>query len=156
MTKKQYKNHIKKSIEELAFPYLTSKKLKHKKVKKLRHNSLKMADYLEPNNINIKQSEAQTLFKLKSKMVDVKANYPTAFRNNINCTLCEKEGNTRKDSQKHILKCPVIKRKILENEKFNYKDLTSESLKYQIRIVKRFQKNYLIRKQLHQNMKEPI
>ena len=52
----------------------------YNKVTKLFHNSLNMAEYLEPNNLNITQSEAKTLFKLKSKMVLVKANHPRELK----------------------------------------------------------------------------
>ena len=56
------------------------------------HTHPKMADYLKPNNINITQGQAKLIFRLKSKMVDVKANSSRAFNKNINCTLCKKEG----------------------------------------------------------------
>ena len=139
----------------MAFTQLTRQKLKHKKVKKLLHNYIKMADYLEPSNVNFTQSEAKLLFRLKSKMVDVKANFPRAYNNNINCTLCEKEGKIRKDTQKHIIICPVIKRKNSEEEVIKYKYLKSESLEDKIKLVKCIKKKLIIRKHLIENMNEP-
>ena len=70
-----------------------------------------MAEYLEPNNLNINQNEAKTFFQLKSKMVDVKANFPSGLNYNIDCTLCGHEGSKRKDTQKHMIICPVLTRK---------------------------------------------
>ena len=61
-------------------------------------------------------------------MVDVKANFPTAFNNHIICKLCDKEGNIRKDTQKHMLKCPVIRRTKSANEEIKYKYLKSDIL----------------------------
>ena len=75
-----------------------------------------MAEYLEANNLNIKKSETKTLFHLKSKVVDAKAKYPPAFNNNKTCTLCDKEGNIREDTQKHTLKWPIIRRTKSVNE----------------------------------------
>ena len=66
--------------------------MKHKKVKKNIHTKLKMAEYLESNNLNINQNEAKTLFQLKLKMVDVKANFPSGLNYDIDCTLCDHEG----------------------------------------------------------------
>ena len=96
----------------MAFNFLTEKKLRHKKVKKLNHFGLKMAEYLEPNNYNIKLTDSKLLFQLKSKMVNVKVNYSSNHKENMNCPLCEKDGKIRNDTQKHTIKCPVI-RKIL-------------------------------------------
>ena len=78
---------VKDETETLAFNYLVTKKLNHKKVKKLNHTKIKMADYLEPNYQNIKISDAQLLFQLKTKMVPVKANYSSSLRENLNCIL---------------------------------------------------------------------
>ena len=112
MTRKQLKMQVKAKIENLAFQYKNiRKKGEHKKDRKLSHKSLSMSEYLEPNNFMIKQNEAKTLFQLKSKMVQVKANYSSAFKGNLNCTLCSNEGKTRKETQKHIVKCPVITRR---------------------------------------------
>ena len=70
MTETNVKKYIKHKVKTLAFHYLTEKKIKHKRVKKLNHSSLKMAEYLEPNNHNIKLSDSKLLFQLKSKMVN--------------------------------------------------------------------------------------
>ena len=108
MTKINLKQFVKNKIEALAFKYLIDKKLTHKKVK----NILKKAEYLEPNYHNIKLTDAQLLFQLKTKIVNVKAHYSSSFRENLNCILCEKEGIVKRDTQKHIMKCPVIRKEL--------------------------------------------
>ena len=80
MTKKYFRTFVRNKTEAMAFEYLTDKKLKHKKVRKLNHNNLKMAEYLEPNYQNIKLADAQFLFQLKTKMVSVKGNYSNSFK----------------------------------------------------------------------------
>ena len=112
-----------------------------------------MSEYLEPNNFMIKQNEAKTLFQLKSKMVQVKANYWSAFKDNLNCTLCSNEGKTRKETQKHIVKCPVITRRNPNKVHINYRDLKSDNVEEQVKVVKYFKENYIIRSQLLENMK---
>ena len=78
---------------------MVTKKLNHKKVKKLKHTKKEMADYLEPNYHSIKMSDARLLFQLKTKMVPVKVNDASSFRENLNCILCGNEGRIKKDTQ---------------------------------------------------------
>ena len=82
--------------------------------KKLLHIVLKMAEYLEPNNLNIKLRDSMLQFRLKTKMVNVKANYKSIHCHNLDCDICDEEGKKRKDTQKDTLQCPVIKREISE------------------------------------------
>ena len=72
--------------------------------------SLIMAQYLEPINLRMKLSDAQLLFQLGTKMVQLKANYSSKYREDLNCIICEKEGRFQKDTQKHIMKCPIIRK----------------------------------------------
>ena len=58
---------MRNKTEAMAFEYLTDKKLKHKKVRKLIDNNLQMAEFLEPNYLNTKLADAQFLFQLKKK-----------------------------------------------------------------------------------------
>ena len=53
MTKIQFKIFVKDKTETMAFDYLVSKKLEHKKERKLNHTKIEMAEYLEPNYHNI-------------------------------------------------------------------------------------------------------
>ena len=107
-----------------------------------------MAEYLEPTYHNIKNSDAQLLFQLKTKMVPVKANYSSSFRENLNCILCGNEGRIKKDTQKHIMKCPVIRSVNPEQKEIHYKDLKSDIIAEQLNVVKRFRIFFEIRKTL--------
>ena len=74
MTKTNLRKHNKNKLELMVFNYLTEKKLRHNKVKKLNHFGLKMAEYLKQSNYDIKLTDSKLLFQLKSKMVNVKVN----------------------------------------------------------------------------------
>ena len=52
-------------------------------------------------------------------MVHVKANYSSSFRGDLNCSFCEKEGKLKKDTQKHMMKCPIIKKKCVAKKMLN-------------------------------------
>ena len=105
-----------------------------------------MAEYLEPNNLNVKLTDSKLLFQLKTKMVNVKANYSSSHKANLDCNLCDEEGKKRKDTQKHLLKCPVIRRELSDHIKVNYKDITSDNLSEQLEVVKCVERNLEIRK----------
>ena len=45
------------------------------KLNKIHHNKLEMQRYLKPNNLKIRKEEAQTIFKMRSRVTDVKINY---------------------------------------------------------------------------------
>ena len=79
LSKTQLRKFVQNKVEANAFIYLSNKKLGHKKVKRLKHESLKMAEYLKQNYQNIKLKDAQLLLHLKTKMVHVKANYSRSF-----------------------------------------------------------------------------
>ena len=137
-------------MKALALKYFRKEeeKLKHKKIKKLNHESLEMSENPEPNSQRKKLNDAQLLFQLRTKMVQVKANYSSKYREDLNCILCEKEGRFKKDTQKHIMKCPTIRKEIIEQEAVHYEDLNSDILNEQIDMVKRFRKMFEVRKKL--------
>ena len=107
-----------------------------------------MAEYLELNYHNIKLTDAQLLFPLKTKMVNVKANNASSFRENMNCIFCEKEGIVKRGTQKHIMKCPVIRKEMNYPETIKYKIFKSDIIGYQLRLVKQFKINFNIKQSL--------
>ena len=82
-------------------------------------------------------------------MVPVKANYSSSFRENLNCILCGNEGRIKKDTQKYIMKCPVIRSKSPEQKEIHYKDLKSDIIAEQLDVVKRVRNNLEIRKNIN-------
>ena len=57
-----------------------------------------MQRYLKPNKLKISQEDAQTIFKLKSRVTDVKTNFRGRY-DSFECDVCKKEEET----QEHII-----------------------------------------------------
>ena len=114
-----------------------------------------MAEYLEPNNLRMKLIDAQLLFQLRTKLDQVKANHSSNYKEDLNSILCEKEQRFKKDTQKHIMKCPIISRELNEPEEIHYKDLNSDILNEQINMEKRFKKMFEVRKKLIETINNP-
>ena len=76
-----------KAIEELK-----NKKLCHSKVMNLQHKKLEMQNYLKPSGLRIKQEEAQEIFKMRSKVSDVKLILEETMRA-LNLTSASKKMN---------------------------------------------------------------
>ena len=74
-------------------------KNKHSKLDDLDFTDLKCAPYLENQSIN--QREAKLLFKLRTRMYQVKSNYKGLYINNLTCDLCK----SATCDQRHLLSC---------------------------------------------------
>ena len=96
MTKSRLKITLEKNIKELAFKELKLKKESHSKVRNLKHKSYEMQNYLKSNEEKITKDEAKEIFKLGSKVTDVKGNFKGKYEN-IECQLCEEESRTHND-----------------------------------------------------------
>ena len=62
---------VKRKIEEKTLEYLNQKKASHSKVLKLKQ----MKRYLLPSEAKQNKEESQLIFKLRSKMTNLKMNY---------------------------------------------------------------------------------
>ena len=69
-----FKNMIEKAITETVFQELQKQKLNHSKVKDIKHEIFQMQKYLKACNVKITKEEAQEIFKLRSRVTDVKSN----------------------------------------------------------------------------------
>ena len=81
MKKIQFRSLVKQKIEEKTLEKLEKIKQTHSKVKILEHNELRMQKYLQPNSEKIRKEEAQLIFKLRSRMTNVKTNFKGKFDN---------------------------------------------------------------------------
>ena len=101
------KASLKKNATFVAFNSLKSKLMKHKKVKHIHFESLKIQPYLRSNILHAKEKE--TLTALRSKCVrNVRINFTKMFKNRLECPLqCENE-NPKLDSQEHLLLCTKL------------------------------------------------
>ena len=80
--------------------YLLSQKRKHTKLDFLK-NTYRLDPYLASNSITTE--EKQTLFKLRTRMVEVKANFKSQYGQDLTCKFCSED-----DTQSHLLSCKEL------------------------------------------------
>ena len=143
LSKETFHKFAKKQIEEKALAFLNQIKLKHSKVLNIQHESLKMQEYLLPENVrSIKL--AKFLFSARCRMIDVKANFGNMYKGNMKCKL----GCDEIDSQEHLLECPILDEKELSVVGGSqYADLFSSQVEDQLRIASVLEERFSRRKQ---------
>ena len=99
-SKETLSSEIKKSCRSKAFDDLLLKKEGYSKGNNLEYGELKMRSYLKSEFIN--SNDAKTIFKFRSRMLNVKNNFRGSHQNNLNCPLgCPNQI----DSQIHLIFC---------------------------------------------------
>ena len=104
-----------------------------------------MQKYLKPNEINIKLQEAQEIFKLRSRVSEVKTNFKGKYEN-YECDVCSTK---EYETQKHVIECREInKRKKRNNKPPDYEELFSRNVIKRLIIAQYFLENMKIKKEL--------
>ena len=75
------------AVKNKAFEELEKLKSSHSKVQKLKYHKLEMQRYSKPNQLKISKDEAITIFKMRSRVTEVKINYQAKYEN-LECDLC--------------------------------------------------------------------
>ena len=101
VSKFTFKSYVKKKVTINHLKYLESLKKKHSKAEHLNCSELKQADYLHDQNFST--HEKRLLFKLRSKTIDVKQNFP-GLNKDMWCTSC----GLFPENQSHLLQCPAL------------------------------------------------
>ena len=105
MKKTRLKMIVNEAIQQKTFRDLENKKESHSKVKNIKYSRLEMQKYLKPNESKIKVEEAQEIFKMRSRVSNVKINF-RGNHENFECKVCKMED----ESQQHIIQCNEINR----------------------------------------------
>ena len=149
MKKSKLKTILNKAVKEKTFERLNKLKENHSKVSHLKHYKLEMQRYLKSSKEKMKQEEAQTIFKLRSRVTDVKINSRGKYET-LECEVCKEE----EESQNHIMECKEIV-KFRKNYKKppNYNKLFDGNFKEQLEISKDFLENMKIKKDLSEEKK---
>ena len=135
------KRLITKEIAKMAFQRLISIKETHSKARNLKYCNLKMQNYLKPSRVKLTEEEIQTIFKIRSRVTDVKLNYRGKYEN-LECRVCKKE----EESQKHLYECDDISKSIADNrKKVEFEKIFGENLRNQVEIAKEFIKRMKIK-----------
>ena len=134
VTKEKFREIIKRKTKILAVKHLSELKMKHSKTKNLDTSKLKTAEYLLSKNL--KKEEMQTLFKLRSRMINVKLNFKSSHRENIWCQTC----HLFPESQQHLTVCPTLKSRTKYLVDFNQLDhnMIFQKLERQEKFAKNF------------------
>ena len=105
-----------------------------------------MQDYLAPSNEKISKEESQFIFKFRSKMVNVKANYKNLYQT-YECSNCNSENET----QEHVYNgCKAIQKEEISNkkEKPDYHHIMSGSILEKQKVARIFMEQMKTRERL--------
>ena len=103
MKKSQFRNVVKEKLEQKTFMKLENLKKNHSKVKNIEHNRMVMQKYLQPNSMKMSKEDAQLIFRIRSKMSNVKCNFKGKYED-LKCRACKSED----EDQKHVVECKVL------------------------------------------------
>ena len=142
-----FSNILKNAIDEKALKDLNKTKSKHSKVLELKHTSVQMKKYLKPNPIQITREEMQYIFKLRSRMTEVKMNYQGLY-DDFECEACGEE----QEDQEHVYHCKVLlKMNLNKEENPQYAKIFNGKVIDQLKIAKTFIQNMSNKETLMKN-----
>ena len=140
----QLQNYVRKVIYEKSLEYLNKLKKKHTKVENVKHEELKLQEYLKPQNVEDNQL-AKLMFAARTRMLDVRTNYRNRYtQTDVKCPFkCNSE-----DSQEHLLECDKLETNQLSENLPKYEELFSSQISQQINVGKILEGRFKIRKKL--------
>ena len=127
MKKSIFRKIVNSQIRELAKEHLVNLKMKHSKLENI-SDCYRMEKYLTSSCIST--DEKQTLFKFRTRMIEVKSNFKYQFSQDLKCYFCLNE-----DTQSHVLSCREITKDIDISE-VKYEHIFSDSLNKQEKVAK--------------------
>ena len=138
MSRFRFKSLVDKRVNSFAFEYLKGIAVKHSKSTKIleetsKLKSLKRKDYLKENNLSKKDS--QLLFRLRTRMLDVKSNFGEMYENDLKCRTCSVA--SAEENEDHLLVCDGLKSEVDNNEKITFNSVFM-NLENQKKAVKAF------------------
>ena len=105
-SKFSFSNLVKKQTIKAAFNYLIQLKNEHSKLANLNYTKLQMQSYLKFKSIN--KSNSTHIFKFRTRMAQVKNNFPSQFTNKLECPECKENATLNSidiadDTQEHLI-----------------------------------------------------
>ena len=138
MKSEYFKTKVKKACKTYTFNKLLLIKNRHEKNKHIEYDKLETSKYLLSNMFSVQQS--RLLFKLRTRILDVKANFKNKFQNDfdqLQCNLCDSD---KIEDQKHVIECTKIKNNM--NIMISYQDLFSKNLNIVKRAIDKYEKSW--------------
>ena len=142
MKRNQFKNILNMKINELGFRYLLKKR--GKKGQEVEHFTLRMADYLAPNNSGMTIEEKQQLFAIINRMVNISYNFPQ--NKTVDLCYCGEL-----ETMEHIYHCKLLNK---EDPIISYNQIFNGNIGEQVTILRRFETNMKKREQMKIQRKE--
>ena len=139
-SKYKFENKVKTNVNIAAMKYLNGKAAGHSKSEDLMKTDVVREKYLDDPRFSV--SDIQLLFKLRTKMLPVKTNFPTMWKKDVACRLCK--SCVQVESQEHLLLCPELRKYVDVEDGVKYRDIFDHSDK-QFKTVKIYRK--LVRQQ---------
>ena len=129
VSKEWFKNFVKEKVKINFLKQLKDLRTKHSKSANLKCDDLKTAEYI--NSPRFSLEEKQLLFKLRSRTLNIKANFKNQHKDQwcISCGLSQ-------ETQSHLLECSEIVKKLgyvagknkKHNENFVYGSLEEQEI----------------------------
>ena len=102
MSQQKFKLIVKEKLQFKVMAYLIAMQNKHSKSEHLSYEG-NMKEYLTDANLSV--SEKKFLFKLRSKMLRIKSNFSSAYKNDLSCSLCLDKQSI--EDENHLVACPL-------------------------------------------------
>ena len=106
MSKNKFKVIVDIAIEAKPLENLNATANSHSKSKKIVKNKLACEPYFLDKQLH--KSEIELLFALRTRMINIKKNFPSQYKDDLACELCK----VHVESQEHLLKCKVLKKHV--------------------------------------------
>ena len=111
---------------------------RHSKSKSVEYNKLETRDYLKSNIFTVSQSKL--LFKIRSRMLNVKMNFKNMYNDDITLLACDQCNTGELEDQNHVISCNT-----LENNKISdikYSDLFSGNTNTVKKAITEYEKSW--------------
>ena len=128
--KEKFKNLIKEKCKMFAFRKYETDKEKHKKIKNLNYEDLKIQRYFLERNITTEQK--RMIFRTRTHMERYKYNYKNQYKD-LSCIVCDEHTDSQEESFKMCKGIPTQDDETDDNTR--YEDLFEENIP--IGIIKR-------------------
>jgi hypothetical protein len=139
MSRYKFKTLVEKKVNNFVFSFLKGVASKHSKSTMILEESesvktLKRKAYLQDNIFS--KCDQQLLFKLRTKMLDVKTNFGELYQNNLMCRTCRKVGSV--ENEDHLLNCEALisENKNIGEVEFNFVYKNIEKQKKALEVFK--------------------
>ena len=146
----KFKKYVKTLVKEKTLKYLNSLKSQHSKVKHIKFEQLNPQKYFFHKDFTF--NDIQLLFKLRTRMINVKKNFSSIYEN-LTCEFCE---DNEIETQKHLLYCKKFLSMSSDQDLKNdvqYEDIFSDPEK-QLKITRCMQSILKVREKLQDKSHE--